>query len=222
MTCDCVLISYDAPEENPPAKPFRDQASVDKARVIVIDAADRLYEEDSDRTHILETIPVVYNTRLRSTVARAMFMVKGRETTPLNIQVASKLELPEDYVVPVLVHEFCHVARGIESAYYDDERPHGWQWAALMRAADQKPDPYCLRPEVLSQMSTLRPRREQTPAWVVREQRSAFRIGDRVVFEGKGGVAKSGVIRKRNPKTANVRDDSGVVWRVPYALFHRE
>lgn len=49
-----------------------------------------------------------------------------------------------------------------------------------------------------------------------------FGPGDRVRWEGRGGVTERGVVEKVNQSTLNVRTDAGKQWRVHGTLLQPE
>lgn len=51
---------------------------------------------------------------------------------------------------------------------------------------------------------------------------NSFRKGSRVSFTGRYGMPATGTIKALNRTTATVADDSGPMWRIPFASLHPE
>ena len=115
------------------------------------------------------------------------------ETKRIFLSRMHAVQKPPELVTDVILHEIAHALAGPEAG-------HGPEWKAIAIRLGARPRSCAPEPE------DMRTRRLAT--------RASVRVGDRVRFEGKNR-ARTGVVLRKNPKTARVKC-SGSVWLVPY------
>lgn len=103
------------------------------------------------------------------------------------------VQKPPELVTDVILHEIAHALAGPEAG-------HGPEWKAIAIRLGARPRSCAPEPE------ETRTRRLAS--------RASVRVGDKVTFEGKKR-ARTGVVLRKNPKTAKVKC-SDSIWLVPY------
>ena len=103
------------------------------------------------------------------------------------------IQKPPELITDVILHEIAHALAGPGSG-------HGPEWKAIAVRIGARPGSCAPEPE------GIRTRRLAAKANI--------KVGDRVTFEGKKRVY-TGVVMRKNPKTAKVRCAASV-WLVPY------
>ena len=103
------------------------------------------------------------------------------------------VQKPPELVTEVILHEIAHALAGPEAG-------HGPEWKAIAIRLGARPRS---RTPESEEMRTRR-----------LVSRASVRVGDKVTFKGKKR-ARTGVVLRKNPKTAKVKC-SGSIWLVPY------
>ena len=234
--CDIVICDANDPAltENPTGK-FKNERARKDAIVRVANASEDLYGTFAgERVRImLLKLPINYNTRLTRAIGRCMIKYDPQREMmmPVKIELSGKLEIPDDYLHGLLVHEMCHAVRAVVSDDYLTEPGHGAPWKQLMVASGELPNATCGDPRMFKQTMQIREertaRREGRAARRISDpppmlSRSDFRLGETVAFQGRvrgtrGEQRQIGVIIKKNEKTAGVMVVGVGKWRVPYA-----
>jgi hypothetical protein len=218
--CCVVICDGDAPIVNPSYKPFMDRHKLNVAYEAVRSSTEKLYGWDHAEIvyRALLGLPVHYNPRLTRAIGRAKFRYEQGVPIATEIEITSAYEVPEDYMLPLLVHEGCHVARCVLAPdTFRNENPHGPSWSSLMVMAGQEPRAQCIDPAIDAQVR----KRKGHPE--VALGRADFAVGDRVSFNaGRKRGKIFGKVTSREERTATIVDDNRGSWRVGYGLLTKE
>lgn len=220
----CIVLCDGSPMPNPGRGTYTDheklEAAYDAIKWAVIEQYDQ--EKASAVYSTLKKLPVVYNARLSRAIGRAKFDNPRGLPVPKVIELTGTIDIPQDYLPQLLIHEGCHVACAVISpATFAYESPHGWRWADLMTGAGQKPAAMCADPRILDQRAEPRRLKRGGPTVALREQDVS--VGDRVSFEFKRERLIARVVAK-TPTTATVElvESRHAKFRVGYGLLTKE
>jgi hypothetical protein len=215
----CVVLCGESPTPNPGRGVFTNRAVLERAYDAVGTAVAKLNGPNAVARvrGVLDALPVAYNARLTRAIGRAKFAYEKGVPYATMIELTGTIEIPDDYMHRLLVHEGCHVARCvIAEGAFAYEPPHGRMWQWLMIGAGERPEATCIDPRIIAQGAQRRGLPE------VQVARHEVQLGDRVSFAaGKRGRIV-GVVLAKADRTVTVRDDAGSKWRASYALLTKE
>ncbi len=139
-------------------------------------------------SHGLQNWSLGFNSSLRQ-----LGICNYRRKQILLSRMQSVLRTPEE-TTDVILHEIAHALAGWEAG-------HGPKWKAIASRIGATPKS-CAKapPEIIEKQRFLK---------------NTVRVGDTVMFKNKKQQILTGVIMRKNKKTATV-NVSGSVWRVPY------